>query len=287
MAESRQKSLWKLLAKVAVSLGALAFVFSNIEWPQVREAFANLKLIWLVPSLLLFAISKVFSAIRLTYFFACIPLKINQLYNLRLAWVGMFYNLFLPGGIGGDAYKVFVLHRQQGTDLKKLGAAVLLDRINGVVALGFLACLGLVFIDRSLLPNYWWVLSLTGAFLAFPLYYLGTTLLFQTFKHEFWRPLVLSLLTQGSQVVAAFFILGALGVELQVLEYLVLFLVSSIVAVLPFTIGGVGARELTFILGHDLLQIDQNTAVTFSLLFFLITLTVSAVGGFLSAEKGN
>jgi glycosyltransferase 2 family protein len=58
-----------------------------------------------------------------------------------------------------------------------------------------------------------------------------------------------------------------------------------VVAVFPFTIGGVGARELTFILGYQFLGIDQNVAVAFSLLFFLITAVVSMVGGFLKTSE--
>ena len=56
-------------------------------------------------------------------------------------------------------------------------------------------------------------------------------------------------------------------------------------AVLPFTIGGVGARELTFILGHQYLGVDQNAAVAFSFLFFLITAVVSLYGAFLGADR--
>jgi len=47
---------------------------------------------------------------------------------------------------------------------------------------------------------------------------------------------------------------------------------------LPFTIGGVGARELVFLLGAQWLQTNKDTAVAFSLLFFLITAISSLAG---------
>ena len=98
------------------------------------------------------------------------------------------------------------------------------------------------------------------------------------------------------QRCAAFFILRAIGIHNLYLEYMVLFLLSSIVAVLPFTIGGIGARELVFIFGANYLLIDKNTAVAFSLLFFILTALSSFIGIFLEhklkqeipgqAEKG-
>ena len=63
-----------------------------------------------------------------------------------------------------------------------------------------------------------------------------------------------------------------------------LFLLSSAVAVLPFTIGGVGARELVFIFGANYLLIDKNTAVAFSILFFVIT-AISSFTGILFETK--
>ncbi len=68
------------------------------------------------------------------------------------------------------------------------------------------------------------------------------------------------------------------------IEYLTLFLLSSIVAVLPFTIGGVGARELVFIFGANYLMIDKNTAVAFSILFFMITAVSSFTGIFFETK---
>ncbi len=59
------------------------------------------------------------------------------------------------------------------------------------------------------------------------------------------------------------------------------------VAVLPFTIGGIGARELVFIFGANYLTIDKNTAVAFSLLFFVLTVMSSFAGAFFDTSDKN
>lgn len=59
-------------------------------------------------------------------------IRIPNLQNLKLYALGMFYNLFLPGGSGGDGYKVYLLRKLYKAPVKHLLSAVLLDRINGV-----------------------------------------------------------------------------------------------------------------------------------------------------------
>jgi hypothetical protein len=50
------------------------------------------------------------------------------------------------------------------------------------------------------------------------------------------------------------------------------------VAMLPLTIGGTGARELTFLWGAGFLNIDSEKAVAIAFLFYLISTAVSFVG---------
>jgi glycosyltransferase 2 family protein len=85
-------------------------------------------------------------------------------------------------------------------------------------------------------------------------------------------------IVQVLQIACAGFLLMALGETENHLAYLVIFLVSSAVAVLPISIGGVGVRELTFLYGSQLLNVDMNVAVGISFLFYLITALVSLAG---------
>ena len=85
-------------------------------------------------------------------------------------------------------------------------------------------------------------------------------------------------MVQLLQVGCAWFLLLALGETENHMAYLVIFLISSAVAVLPISIGGVGVRELTFLYGSQLLNVDMNVAVGISFLFYLITAVVSLGG---------
>jgi len=64
----------------------------------------------------------------------------------------------------------------------------------------------------------------------------------------------------------------------RIIDLLVIFLISSIVAILPFTVGGIGARELTFLYLLELIHSDVHIGVTLSILFFIITAISSLIG---------
>ena len=103
----------------------------------------------------------------------------------------------------------------------------------------------------------------------------------------FWISFIHSALVQMAQLGSAFFILKSLGIQMDTLSYLFIFLLSSIVSVLPLTIGGIGSREVTFYYGATLLGLDQNSSVGISMVFFLITALVSLFGIFYHFKKIN
>ena len=271
----------KFSIKLVLSVAALIFVFSRIELTEVLKLYGHLKFGWLLPALLFFIFSKIVSAIRLNNFFRCIDLVITEQYNLKLYLLGMFYNIFLPGGIGGDGYKIYLLNRQHEVKTGKIIWAALVDRISGAVAVTYLLVLLSYFINFQLdFP----VRSV--AWIIFPLglagYYIFIKIFFRYFIPVFLKINFLSRGVKILQVTSTYFILRSLGYSEQIIPYLFLFLISSIIAVLPITIGGLGTRELTFLIGADIMGLNVEVSIAMSLMFYLITLFVSLFGMYYS-----
>jgi uncharacterized membrane protein YbhN (UPF0104 family) len=202
----------------------------------------------------------------------------------------MFYNLFLPGGIGGDGYKVYLLNKQFKTPVKKLLQAALLDRLGGLVAIVFLLFGLFLMVDLELdflESSIWNALMIGGLILTIPAFWLVQKLVFKDFLPSFWSANAWSFAGQIAQLICAWFILMALGIDEKILAYQLVFLLSSIVAVLPLTIGGVGARELVFVYAHQYAGIEEAAAVAFSLIFFLITAGVSLMGAVVKVDLGK
>ncbi len=269
---------WKLILKLVVSFGALAFVLSRIDLKETGRIMTSVHPLYISLAWLMFVASKTIAAFRLGIFLRAIDILLDPIYNLKLYLLGMFYNLFLPGGIGGDGYKIYLLNKQCRVRSGPIFWAVLTDRFSGMLALGILAVALSLLINLQVAfsyKHYVWILI--------PLGYFALWLFFRFFLHYFTRYILstslLSLLVQTCQAVSAYFILHSLGVENQYLSYIFLFLISGIVATLPFTIGGMGARELTFLIGAGWMRLDVNLSIALSLLFYLIT-ALTSLGGF-------
>lgn len=62
---------------------------------------------------------------------------------LRLALIGQFFNLFVPGGVGGDLIKMYYLKKESKERFPEAVLTVLLDRIIGLVGLLLVALLAI------------------------------------------------------------------------------------------------------------------------------------------------
>ncbi len=248
------------------------------------DVFHRVKPAYLLIALAFFVFSKLVSAYRLNKFLYATGIQISNAFNIRLYLLGMFYNLFLPGGIGGDGYKIYLLNKRFGIKAKKIFWGILIDRLMGLLALFCLASGLSAFIALPLAwLNFAWLL-IPVAVLSF---YIFIRQLFSGYSQIFFKTLGQSFVVQLSQVISAIFILFSIGVSYQIPEYVFIFMISSIVAALPITIGGIGSREVTFLFGSELMGLDVSNSIALSLLFYLITAFVSLWGIYYSIQNNK
>ncbi len=159
--------------------------------------------------------------------------------------------------------------------------AVFWDRLSGIIALIFLS---LIILQPSsfalhlpqLLP-YSWVILVA----IYPLAKLLNKLFYKQFIELFTITSVESLLIQITQLISAFFILKAIAQNANVVDYLAIFLISTIATIIPVTIGGAGAREITFFYLLGFVKLATNAGVALSLIFFVIS-AISSLAGILT-----
>jgi uncharacterized membrane protein YbhN (UPF0104 family) len=260
---------------MVITVAALYIVFRNIDIREVLSLFGRSNPWWLLLALCAFVLSQVVSSFRLNQFLRSVEVHISERANFKLYLLGMFYNLFLPGGIGGDGYKIYLLNKNFKSKIGKLFWALIMDRLSGLVALVGIAAVLIYFVDFPDIVYYlsWLLIPLSA--IAF---YLVIHLFLKHFKKIVLKIIGYSYVIQLLQVLSAFFILLAFSTEENQLTYLFLFLVSSIVSSIPITVGGVGSREITFLYGAKFLEMNVNEAVGLSFMFYLLTVLVSLAG---------
>ena len=147
----------KLILKLII-LGIIVFlILRNLDERTWMETLSHIHPFWIGWGLLWFAFSKLLSAKRYQLFLKNEGVQISPGNNTKLYWLGMYYNLLLPGGISGDAYKVKKLQENSNAPLQRLILITIADRISGLLALGILGVLLMTFIP-GLYPLNIWVL---------------------------------------------------------------------------------------------------------------------------------
>jgi len=277
----RLQNCIKVLLKVLFSGAAIYYVSMKIDFAEVWHAITDADFFYLALAFLLYVLAVLLSSFRLNTIFAALPLKISNWTNIKLYWMGLFYNFFLPGGVGGDGYKVFLLNKYFGVKVKKLLSAVFAERVSGLSII-LIYILALVYYINYDIPYKGWYFLLIPVVSAG--YYLFLWIINRSLTKVFWKVTAWSLVIQGIQMLVVVSILKAMGTAVngQWGNYLFLFFLSTIAAAIPVTLGGIGAREMTYAVGAGYLGIEQGHAVALSLIFYFISLTSSIPGLFYS-----
>lgn len=276
--ESKTSKLLKLLVKIVVTVLCFWYISRKIDFARAFEALQTANWTLLFLAVVAYVLSKLVASYRLNIYFQNIQLHLPQWKNIKLYWLGMFYNLFLPGSISGDAYKVVILNKRYQAPYKKTSAAVLLDRFSGLLGLGVLLCVyGVIVFDQTLYD----IVLISGAALAIVALYLVVRKFFKEFLPGFWPTFFWGIVVQAIQVAGVYLILSALHIETNHQEWLFIFLAASVISVLPLSLGGgLGTREVVFAEGATFFHLDPKLGIIVSLLFYLSSVAGAIWGAY-------
>jgi hypothetical protein len=274
VSEKVKKYLLNFL-KFVVSAAAILWVLHNVSFKEVLKVFSTSNgWLLLVAAMFLF-LSFVLSGFRQNLSFRSTGAHLPLLLNLKLFWLGLFYNLFLPSGIGGDGIKVYLVNKYRQNGVKKNIGAMLVNRISGLVAVGIITIV-LYYISGDEFKIGW--IGWLGIPFLYLLYYYVLRFFLKSFLPIHAGLFGWSMILQLMQLLSALFILNAFHRFDNISEYLFLFFFSTIATVLPFTIGGFGAREVVFLVGAKFLHLDKELSIALSVMTYLIS-ALASLGG--------
>lgn len=268
-------SVVKIILIIVVTGGLLYWVFSKVPFPKIKHRLLTANRGWLVAAILSYVASMLFSSWRLLSFFKSINLKLDWRFNLRLYFLGLCYNVLLPGGIGGDGYKIYLLHKRYKLPTKKVFLAILFDRLSGFWAIGLIVCALII-----LIPNFPIHLAIPAAI------FVGGTIIYYFVVYKFFRDYTRNFLqahgkavcVQATQLIAIVFLLLAQDYNGKFAPYLLSFLFSALAAVIPFSLGGGGVRDALFLTVSRQFNLAEDMAVYLSFSFYLISILVALFG---------
>jgi uncharacterized protein (TIRG00374 family) len=286
-------------------------------WETVRSADVR----WFVGALVAVIAGFVASALRWRAYLDVLDLPLRYGSLFRLYFVGVFFNAFLPTGLGGDAYKAVRLGRGtkpgevERSSFAAAVASVFLDRFAGAVAIaafGLVASLALIATgETGRLPTTALVLSVGVAVATAVLLLGGERLLgkghvvpdrglgrsirrgaraiHQAARHPqaAARGYFFSLIFQALILAANAMVARSLGTRISVGNLSCILVVTGLITIVPLTINGLGVREGAYVWSLGLVGIDNDRAFAFALLILIVGLLASAIGGIVYVTGGG
>lgn len=324
MKNKRVKSALVFLLKLVVTLVPAYFVYRNIvlapDWNigDLYELFTFKSVLPLVLSLVCLGLSNFTACLQWKLLLERQDVRLSYGHLLKLYYVGLFFNNFMPGNVGGDAKKVYDIRMQGGQDTVGAGlTATFFDRLFGLFFITLFAlAMGVLFFrfddeQRAFMwPSIWIFLGFCAMFAALCSRRLGRLLCkilarifpekinvrlirmfmrFQRFRSiKLWISIMLlSAITQGLRIMVHYYCGIAVGVDLSISWYFYYIPLVAIVSALPISIGGFGPREL---LAQSLFAragVPNLESVVIQLLAYFASLVLSLFGAFVFLLGNN
>ncbi len=295
------------LIKTIVSICLLALVFTHIDFNQAWNQCKNLSLPFIIFALLYYTGCQWLSCVRWQVVLNSSGHSAPMGSLLSSYFAGMFLNIFLPGALGGDVYRVYRVAKQT-KDSEVALVSVFLERFTGLAALSALALIGLP--PAFKLIGRWDIIVL---FLACVASLVGAVLLISSPKLLIWAEpwlekfrlgkvaerfakiqillrkfaqhrqalalsMGLSLLLQLAIVYYHYLVAQQLKIPISYLELLVFIPIIVVVTLLPISLGGLGLKEGLWVYLFSRIGLSAEQALLLSLVITALSWLLSLPG---------
>jgi uncharacterized membrane protein YbhN (UPF0104 family) len=244
----------KLLFTVKIAF--ISALFGWIAWKfdarTARAIVASAQFEWGLIALLIVAAANLFSTMRWERLIrGCCPgraVPVKNLYWFNL--LALFYNIFIPTTIAGEAVRVYKLKSAYGTDYARSTVAVVIDRLLGAFTW---------FVMFLLMPspfrgnrNWLWLLLLVpvAVFVFRKRIAVRDRRLLDFTRHhpgDIGVAACYSLVSQILFVATNYAIFRCFGLSMNVLECAGLTATTTLASIVPISLLGVGLKEGSFL----------------------------------------
>jgi glycosyltransferase 2 family protein len=290
---SRIPSWARVLFQLIFSLCLLVWLCGQLGHTELIENLSKVGISGVVLGVFIYILAQLLSAYR--WYLMARPLGfVGQFPKYTgLYFLGMFYNIFLPTGYGGDLVKTMYLAPLRPRRSLSLAAfSVFLDRLTGFLALMLIAGVSACWLGASL-SGY----SILFAILLLLLTLAGVGTIFWLSRSRrmprkvrfaalvlransrLWLPVgITSLAIQLLNVAIYMFLLQALGVSLSWAAVAFIYAIVTVATLLPLSIGGLGIRESGWAGLLIVFGASPQAGVSAGLIYFFIQTLSSLIG---------
>jgi glycosyltransferase 2 family protein len=314
--EDKVKSYLQLLIRFTVSTGLLVWIVTMIDWDEAFRTMKEGSPFYFVLAFLAIQITVATSIWKWKMLIQSSEKKLSNdqvspTFLGKLYYIGLFFNNFMPGSVGGDVVRIYYLGKT--TSVATATTSVLFERITAGFALVGIVLISALFMDQSR-PYLVSLLILVGIAIGLYLIYklfmkkakitardsssqsrisiffvkskqalidIGETANNYRNENLQWWGMILSLsfLFQVGMAWINDLLFRSFGIQVSFLHLLVIITLISVITMIPVSLNGLGVREASYVLFFQGMGVSEGIAVSVSLLFFFLVTISSLIGG--------
>lgn len=301
------------VAKIAITLGLIAYVFSTVDRKAVAASLAAANPWLILLALAFYILAITINGVKWHVLLAALEVRVPFAAVLQYMFVGFFFNSILPANIGGDVMRGYGMARY--TDrTAEAAVSVVVDRIVGLLAYMSAAAVTAIVVVR--LMNHaelQWLFNLAllalaaiGAVLAVMLsrrlrlqiarlfrrgplvrlapMYDGVSAALDAYRFRY-RALFYAFLLGLAGLMAAnvvnWLLFEALGGGVPFVDVMLFNQLIALVLLVPISVGGHGVIQNAYPIFYGMLGVPEIQALAVSVLMSFIIIVGSLPGGLL------
>ncbi len=301
------KNLFPKLIQIIVSCLLVSYLFSRLEWENFLKFKEAVSSPWLFLSPLISLCVLSIAALRWKILVKNFNFSRPYLFFYRNYCLGSFFNVLLPGSLGGDVLRVRSTQKS-GLSLRASSFVVITERVSGLISIFVLGSVASFFVKDL-------KISKLGPQLLYPMYFFALTgllllffvaLLFkkpswqkkivkripqlkslisssQDFRHlslnKMMLPLFLSSLVQIVDFFVSILMAYILGINVSPFVFLIIAPAVFIATALPISLGGLGIREGAMAHFLSLFGVNFEQSILLAFLLHTNSIFVALLGG--------
>jgi glycosyltransferase 2 family protein len=296
------------LLKIIISLGLIFYISNKLGLRKIAFEISSIKFSWFLLAIIVFSISNILGSIQWHWLLRIKNAKVKLIRIISSYHVGLFFNNFLVGYIGGDPIRIYDVSRLIGNNSLAF-SSVFMDRLIGFAVLTTLALgaalywinlfnsnnilfiiiaifiawilLFVFFFNEKFIKKFNWIFKL-----ILPVN-IGNKLKeiyrdINTYKHhkkDIMNIIGLSVVIQALRIIVHYVIALSLNVHISVVYFFIFIPIIALLSSLPISIGGIGVRETSGVALFAQIWSNHQDIVAFEFLSFVIGILCTLPGG--------
>lgn len=310
----RHRQIILNILKILISGVLLVWLLHGIGVENILRQLRNANWVWIAVAVLVFGTSNILGAVQWYLLLRSQKVALSLGHAVSYYHVGLFFNNFLIGYVGGDALRIYDVTRFSGNSTTAV-SSVVFDRFIGFFVLTSIAMIvslfqiqhltsfkAVYFIGFILVA---WILILiflfndkagravgrvfkpiVPGFISNKVHDIYTAI--NQFRHDRFmlaQVFGISIAVQTLRILVHYFAALSVGVNLSPVYFFMFIPLVALFASLPISFGGIGVREQSGVTLFSTLGLAASKVVTFEFLAYIVGIVATLPGGIVFALR--